>query len=109
MGEITCPCCGAPLPSAAAVDSLKHAKLPKAVLRAVEVLARAYPGAVHRSLLLDTVYASDPQGGPVSDSLRTQISKSRRVLASHGWAIGSHGHLGFVSLRPTESQKVRLQ
>ena len=97
---ITCPCCGAPLQSPAAIDSLKHAKLPVNVLRAIEVLSRAYPGEVHKDALLNAVYADDPQGGPASNSLISQISVCQRKLAKHGWKIGAFGHWGFLSLRP---------
>lgn len=108
MTNPLCPCCMRPLEDGQTVDlkDLSEVRMSKQHKVILAALIRAYPRSVTLGHLVDQLYSSDPNGGPVSAEmvLRVRLTELRKRLPEHGWAIPSNtsgkGNRGTYRLKP---------
>jgi DNA-binding response OmpR family regulator len=87
-----CPCCRRPLDEAVAVRDLVYIKVPpnsRVGARLLSILITAWPREISCSVLVEHVYASEPNGEPewAEKSVQVTIGHLRRRLQAYGWTI----------------------
>ena len=90
-----CPCCGSELTEVPTMALLREIALPRHQLQILSALIDAFPRGCTKEFLIDVLYGSEPDGGPLTANniISIYFSHLRPVLADYGWTV-SHGRNG---------------
>ena len=101
MENTTCPCCGKALDSALPARALSKVPLRPMQRRIIDVLAKTYPRGLSAIDIASRVYASDPDGGPMSadNAVAVHLHGARRAIRQYGWTVGAAGEHGNIRLK----------
>lgn len=101
MPNTKCPCCGKELDDALPVRALSHAPLRPMQRRIIDVLSKTYPRGLSAVAIASRVYASDPNGGPMSadNAVSVHLHAARPILSRYGWTVGAAGEQGNIRLQ----------
>lgn len=81
------------------VDGLKAIPFTPLERRLIDAVVEIYPRSARREYLIDAVWGTDPNGGPVDPNNNIDVHRVRinRVMRPIGWEVVSRR--GLVSLR----------
>lgn len=84
-----CPICGAEISAALSPESLKSISFGKTASRTILTLINSYPKPLTMEEIVNAVYWSDPNGGPLNAEtvIRLTLPKIRKKLKPMGWTI----------------------
>lgn len=101
MTTTKCPCCGQALDSDLPARALSNAPLRPMQRRIIDVLSKTYPRGLSAVAIASRVYASDPDGGPMSadNAVSVHLHAARRIIRQYGWTVGAGGETGNIRLQ----------
>lgn len=86
---VLCPCCGRPMDALPPLEHLVLTMAPQGHVsrRIIKALVDAYPRAICGPRLHDIIYADDPDGGPLCNSVSVLMIRLRKKLRPYGWTV----------------------
>lgn len=86
---VSCPCCGADMPSPVPLRALVFAPLTHSQRNVLEALISAHPRPSTKDALINAVWGLDPNGGPLDplNVIAVHCHRINKAILPFGWRI----------------------